>query len=336
MYRLATFDVGRRFVAPRVRIAMQCLFGLGCTLAVIGLRSLLDVWAPSAGPFSLIYPAILIAALYGHWQAGVVAYASSLLWAWYFVLPLQYSFIFLEAGGAARVAMNAISGLVVLLFAEAFRRAVVRAIEQRDEEIARRQLLQQELEHRTRNNFALAASLLETQKRREKSPEVAGALDLAITRIHSFASAYANLAHSQGEGAVISMRDYLVEVVDRVARGAFRENVTVDVEIGGNTRTMPREVAVAIGLFTNEALTNCAKYAFPDGRDGKVKVRFDGDQHEWTLAIADDGVGTADAVPSSGLGERLMVAFAQQARAAYRVEAGVTGRSLVLSSLAAT
>lgn len=333
MYRLAGFDVPRRFHAPRVRVLVQCLFGLGCTLAMIGFRSFLDVWASTAGPFALVYPTVLIATLYGHWKAGVVTYFSSFLWAWYFVLPTARSFTFEVATDASRVAINAVAVLVVLVFAESFRRAVVRAIAQRDEQIARATMLQQELEHRTKNNFALAASLLEMQKRREGHPQVVTALEQAIARIHSFSSAYSNLALTQGEGAMVAMQDYLVDVVDRVTRGAFLDNVEVEVDFGSSNVTMPREVAVAIGLFTNEALTNCAKYAFPDGRDGKVKVRFAGERDDWWLEINDDGIGTAmDSENSTGIGERLFAAFAQQAGAKYHVDTTSGGRSLRLES----
>ncbi|WP_338242799.1 sensor histidine kinase [Aurantiacibacter hainanensis] len=335
MYRLAGFDVPRRFSAPRTRFVAQCLFGLGCALAMVGLRSVLDVWAATAGPFALVYVAVLIATLYGHWQAGLVAYVTSFLWAWYFVLPPAYGFGFELATDAPRVAINAAAVMVMLIFAESFRRAVDTALSQRDAEIERAKVLQQELEHRTKNNFALAASLLEMQKRREQLPEVIAALEQAIARIHSFSSAYSNLALQQGEGAMVAMQDYLVDVVDRVTRGAFLDNVRVEIDAGEPEVIMPREVAVAIGLFTNEALTNSAKYAFPDGRQGQVKVKFSGSGEDWSLAIVDNGVGTADGDErSSGIGERLFAAFAQQAQAEYRVQAGPDGRALHLASKA--
>lgn len=333
MYTLAGFDVPRRFAAPRIRIIAQCLFGLGCALAMVGLRSVLDVWAATAGPFALVYVAVLIATLYGHWQAGLVAYVTSFLWAWYFVLPPVQGFGFGLATDPPRVAINALAVMVMLIFAESFRRAVDTAISQRDTEIERAAVLQQELEHRTKNNFALAASLLEMQKRREQHPEVIAALEQAIARIHSFSSAYSHLALQQGEGALVSMQDYLVDVVDRVTRGAFLDNVHVEVDAGNEEVTMPREVAVAIGLFTNEALTNSAKYAFPDGREGRVRVRFTGCSKDWVLAIEDDGVGTSgEGEQSDGIGERLFAAFAQQAQAEYKVDARPDGRALQLAS----
>lgn len=330
MKRLANFDVSRRLQSGWAQRVAQVVFGLGCTLAMIGLRSMFDVWAATAGPFALVYPTVLIATLYGHALAGGVAYLASFAYAWYYVLPTQASFTFEVPTDPSRVFINGLAVLVVLLLAETFRRAVNAAVADRDAEIARRELLRQELEHRTKNNFALAASLLELQKRRESDEKVAAALDQAIQRIHSFASAYANLAMTQGEGGMVGMASYLLEIVDRVTRGAFHDAVEVDVEVADCA--LPREVAVAIGLFVNEALTNSAKYAFPDGRAGQVKVRFGGDSENWTLAIGDDGVGHASGpvTAQGGVGARLLEAFAQQAQAQYEIEVGEEGRKLRL------
>ncbi|MFB0612733.1 sensor histidine kinase [Aurantiacibacter poecillastricola] len=335
MHRVAKLDVARPFESRRLGLLAKILFGLCCALAMIGFRVVLDLWIETAGPFALVYPTVLIAVLFGHWQAGLTAFVTSFMWAWYFVLAPINAWGFVVATDPPRVAINAAAVALTLVLAEAFRRAVVSALEERDREIDRAATLQAELEHRTKNNFALAASLLEMQKRREQMPEVAAALEQAIARIHSFASAYSNLALRQGEGAMVAMQDYLVDVVDRVTRGAFLDNVKVEIETGNEPVIMPRETAVAIGLFTNEALTNCAKYAFPDGRDGVVKVRFDARQGQWSLAIEDDGVGDAGQVETStGIGERLFAAFAQQAQADYRVEAKSTGRALHLASRA--
>ena len=332
MRRLANHDVARRFRRGPVRLGVQVLFWLALALVMIALRSTVDLVSPTSGPFALVYPTVMLATLYGRWPAGVVAYGVSFIWAWYFVLPAPHSFEFVVATDPSRVVINGAAALVVLFFAEMFRRAVQTAIFERDSEIDRRILLQQELEHRTKNNFALVASLLEHQKQREVHQSVDQAIDQAITRIHSFARAYANLAESQGEGSAVAMQPYLEDVVEKVAIGMFSDNVTVSLE--ATPHVLPRQVAVAIGLFTNEALTNCAKYAFPDGRDGRVAVRFDAGEDGWALEIHDDGMGqlAAGQSGSSGIGTRLLNAFANQAEARYEMETGDAGVRVRLSN----
>lgn len=318
MKRLAHFDISRRDSAPIMRLATQISFGVACGIAMIALRLFFDVWAPGAGPFALVYPTVLLATLYGHWQAGLIAWTLSFGWAWYVVLPTPYSFEFAEAKDIPRVGLNAAAALVVLLFAETFRSAVEAGRLQRDAEIERRSVLLAELEHRTKNNFALVASLLEIQKRRESSQTVKLAFDDAIGRVRTFAEAYSHLADEQGEGAHVDMKPYLERLIERVGSAAFAPNIVVTHEIG--EASLARETAVAIGLFTNEALTNCAKYAFPDGRAGSVHVCFDVNGELWSLTIRDDGAGSSSPTPDdpdSGIGSSLIGAFARQAGASH-------------------
>ncbi|WP_144096135.1 sensor histidine kinase [Croceicoccus sediminis] len=335
--RLATFDVSAGFSSPTAKLGVQALFGIVCALAMIGTRSLLDLVAPTSGPFALVYPTVLIATLFGHWRAGLVAYLFSFFWAWWFVLPTVGSFRFIIETDPSRVAINGSAVAVVALLAETFRRAVQAAAQARDEEIERRGLLMAELEHRTKNNFALVASLLELQKRRTKDESVISALGEATGRVHTFARAYANLADSQGEGSSVEVRDYLEEVVGRVNEAGFADNVTVHADIDASV--LPRQVAVALGLFVNEALTNSAKYAFPDGRAGSVEVTFRRDGVGWSVMVRDDGIGMpvqpADAMQprrGGGTGTGLMHAFARQAGAEISVEPTDRGHCVKLVS----
>ncbi|GGA25270.1 MAG: histidine kinase [Rhodobacteraceae bacterium] len=332
MKRLAKYDFVSEFQPGPSRLGAQLLFGAAFAVGMIGLRSALDVVVPTAGPFALVYPTVLLATLYGHWQAGIAAFGLSFLWAWFFVLPTAHSFYFEVSTDPARVAINASAALIVLVFADTFRRAVQSAIGERDKEIERRNVLLQELDHRTKNNFALAVSLLQQQKRGEGHESHRQSLDQAIGRLHSFAQAYANLAETQGEGAVVAMQPYLNDIVSKSGQALFGDNISVVVET--EEYELPREVAVAIGLFANEALTNCAKYAFPEGRAGTVTVRFEGNGHGWLLEIADDGVGSAETIPvaSTGIGTKLMKAFAVQACGRYELEVTNEGRLVRLTN----
>lgn len=320
---------------PLQRVLVGTAFGIVCALAMILLRGLVNLWAPTSGAFALVYPTVMIATLYGRWHAGLVSYVISFGWAWWLVLPETHSFRFEVATDPSRVAINAFSAVIVIIFAEAWRRAVREAAVARDLEIARRDMLMAELEHRTKNNFALVASLLSLQKRRLDNPAASAALDQAIGRVSTFASAYENLAAAHGEGVQVSMKDYLSDVVRRIADGVFDNSVKVEARI--EDCPMPRQTAVAIGLFTNEALTNAAKYAFPDRQDGKIALSFACGGSSWQLRIEDNGIGDAGPHKSEndkkrpGLGAGLMKAFAQQAEAEHDIIIQKTGRTVTLT-----
>lgn len=331
MQRLARFDISQNLRTPASRAAGQIVFGLVCAMAMIGLRSVIDVVAPTSGPFALVYPTVLIATLFGHWRGGVAALILSFFWAWYIVLETPYSFAFAQPSDPARVAINFLSCLVVVVFAEAFRRAVRTNSEWAERELARRQVLMADLEHRTKNNFQLVASLLSIQKARDPAPGLSAALDDAINRVRTFADAYATLKLDTIDDSDVEMDDYLARLARRVGEASLPPDVTLHVDVA--PMSLPREKAVAIGLFVNEALSNCGKYAFFDGRGGSVTVTLAGDADNWALEVRDDGAGRhAVAASRAGLGSDLFAAFASQAEAEHLVEIMDVGARAALAA----
>ena len=312
----------------------QVLFGLALAVAMILLRSAIDLVAPNAGPFALVYPMVLIATLFGRLYAGIVCLIVSFLWAWYVVLPFQWSFDFEVASDQSRVLINFLSSCVVVVLAEIFRRAVRIRGAELHESLERRRWLIAELQRRTKNNFALVASMIELQKRRQDNPAAAAALEDAANRVFSFSRAYAQLAvdgADRKEGA-IDMASYLEDVVDHLVHASFDDNVKVECRIA--PIPLPRDQAVAIGLFLNEALTNAAKYAFGDGRDGDLTIVLSGSTNDWRLEVRDNGAGTAaNSDADGGLGKSLMRTFAHQAGAEQDIEVNEQGCRVTLTRL---
>ena len=336
VHRMDNIDVSWRFSRARSRLLAQLGFGAICAAAMIAVHILIYTKLPHASPFALVYPCVVLATLYGHWRAGLIAGLITFGYAWNFMLPVPGTSGFEDAAGPARVMVSAASAALVLLSAETFRRFVFAAVEERDAEIVRRALLMRELEHRTKNNFALVVSLLEMQRRAASDPRVGEALDLATARVHSFARSYAALEPRHGGEASVAMKPYLTEIVARLVESAFHERVKVVIDLADFH--LPRATAVALALFVNEALTNCMKYAFPGQRRGRVEVCLRGGPESWELSIGDNGVGEAAARTAAastgggegGLGTRLMCAFAEQARAKIEVETTERGRCVRL------
>jgi PAS domain S-box-containing protein len=131
--RLAQFDVVDQWAGKAPVVVVQLVFGLACTGATIFLRAALDLVAPTAGPFALVYPAILISTLFGRWQSGITTYATTFLWTWYGILPPKWSFDLANPDDQASLVVNLVTVLVTLAFAEIFRSAVRSAVGQRDD-----------------------------------------------------------------------------------------------------------------------------------------------------------------------------------------------------------
>jgi two-component system, sensor histidine kinase PdtaS len=74
--------------------------------------------------------------------------------------------------------------------------------------------------------------------------------------------------------------------------------------------------AVSVGLIVTECVINALKHAFPSGRQGgRIVVTYKINGPDWTLSIADNGVGkphdgAVDA--TSGLGTSIVQALAKE------------------------
>src|SRR6202030_446332 len=75
---------------------------------------------------------------------------------------------------------------------------------------------------------------------------------------------------------------------------------------------LPTDRAIPIGLIVNELVTNAVKYAFPGEAKGTVMVTLKRVPGALRLTVADDGQGLDPQRADSGLGSRLVDAFAQQ------------------------
>ncbi|MBB4837449.1 two-component sensor histidine kinase [Sphingomonas kyeonggiensis] len=335
MGRIGETDLADR-LAPSGRGALlvQLSFGLLITGLAIGLRAVIDAIAPAAGPFSLGFPAVLIATLFGRWQAGLLTGALTLLYSWYFILPEQHSFLLKSPDDMGRLVLATINYAAVLLIAELFRRAVRRATQERDRELAERDLFLAEFDHRVKNNFTLVAALLDMQRRRTKDAETQEALSSALTRVESIARAHRHLyrggAASPGN---VDMAVYLEELSAALAEALFLRGA-ITLHCVCDHAALPRDRAVSIGLIVNELVTNAAKHAFAGRESGRIEIRFETAAPGWLLSVRDDGVGLpAEPKPrkDGGLGQKLVDGFVRQARGTATTETGPLGTKVTVA-----
>ena len=168
------------------------------------------------------------------------------------------------------------------------------------------------------NDFTIVNSLLDMQRRRSVDPETKRALEQAMGRIQSVARVHHHLYVVPDIGA-IDFKQYLTDLCGALARAAFPP-AGLSLRCHCEDAFMPRSRAIAVGLVTNELVTNAVKHAFPDGRDGNIDVRFQRNDAGWSLSVRDDGVGHSGSPSKSGLGASLTEEFARQAGGVLALE----------------
>ncbi len=335
MARLGELDLPDRLAPTVPRWVTQIGVALLCAAAIEISRALINMIAPGSAVFALIFPMIMVATLFARWQAGLMTAAITIVYT-FFVVYLPST--------QARVAINprlavfavAVAALMTIALAEVFRRAARRATQERDHEIADRDLMLSEFEHRVKNNFQIVASMLDIQRRRVADGAAADALGAAMMRVDSIARAHRHL-YRDGQASQVNVRDYLEDLCATLSDALLlRGGITLACDV--DNAQIARDNAVSIGLVVNELVTNAAKHAFEGRESGTIHVSWKRREEGWRLTVADDGVGLpADVKPKprrtdgGGLGQRLIEAFAKQAGGTLTTESDAHGTRVTMN-----
>jgi len=188
--------------------------------------------------------------------------------------------------------------------------------------LATRDAAVKEIHHRVKNNLQIVASFLNLQRRQVRDPAAREVISAARHRIDALSIVHQTLyQHERLE--TVHMRPFLDALLSHLAGALGMDEIHVDIKSDIVEIDRPADDAIPIALFILEAVTNAMKYAFNEG-GGTITVLLYEEGEEIVLEINDDGAGSeADAEASStstGLGSRLMSAFAKQLRGKVQVK----------------
>lgn len=164
------------------------------------------------------------------------------------------------------------------------------ANQQLQDALVEREVLLKEIHHRVKNNLQIVSSLLDPQTDAIIDDHTRGYFLESRNRIQAMAMIH-EILYQANDLVVIDLARYL----ERLTSSLFQLYVTqgrisllfdlCEVAIG-------LDEAIPCGLIVNELVSNALKYAFPDGREGNLKVRLYADDDGMiTLTVEDDGVG---------------------------------------------
>jgi len=141
-------------------------------------------------------------------------------------------------------------------------------------------------------------------------------------RIHSMALLHECLYQSENLSR-IDFPDYIRQLASHLfhSYGVPAERIHLRTELDQLSLSM--DAAVPCGLIINELVSNSLKYAFPDGREGEVRIELREYQPGFAkLVVADNGIGLSgdiDWVTARSLGLRLVRSLAEQLGAKLEV-----------------
>ena len=189
-------------------------------------------------------------------------------------------------------------------------------------------VLLKELHHRVANSLQIIASVLMQSARKVLSEETRNHLYDAHQRVMSVAALQQQLAVSRlGD---VEMRPYLVALCDSIGASMIRDRELVALDVRCDESLNTADTSVSIGLIVTELVINALKHAFPGNRAGRIVVGYHGRAPNWTLSVADDGVGMPEDPDNAkpGLGTSIVQALASQLGAQIVVTSANPGTSV--------
>jgi two-component sensor histidine kinase len=176
-----------------------------------------------------------------------------------------------------------------------------------------KEVLLREIHHRVKNNMQIVSSLLMLQSQNIEDKKYKDIFIDSQNRIQAMALIHQKLYQSESL-AQINFKEYIDGIVSNIFESyGQKSNIKLDI----NIEKIPLNIdyAVPCGLIINELVTNSFKYAFPDGRQGIIKISAkSNDNNLIQLSISDDGIGIPkdlDIRNTESLGLQLVTSLAE-------------------------
>lgn len=168
------------------------------------------------------------------------------------------------------------------------------------------ELLLKEIHHRVKNNLQTISSLLYLQSAHIKDDDVRQAVAAGRHRVESMALIHQKL-YQRDNLAAIEMKDYLSNLGNSLLNTFVDQPDRIHLHIDMAELELDVDTAVPLGLIVNELITNSLKYAFPDGREGNIRLSLRQlPEEKMELQVSDDGVGAANETVGTSFGSQLI------------------------------
>jgi two-component sensor histidine kinase len=183
-----------------------------------------------------------------------------------------------------------------------------------DEAMEEKDRLIREVHHRVKNSLQLVSSLLSLKVATIEGERNRDSLRDLIPRIDSISTAHELLFRQAEPGMSLDLGSYIRELVDEFSTAFLRPGVGFSIGVELAPVTVGASMAISLGLALDELLINAAKYAFPDGRKGRISVTLRREEDGASLGVEDDGIGMrpGDKPQGSGFGLESVRAFVRK------------------------
>jgi two-component sensor histidine kinase len=253
--------------------------------------------------------------------------------SWFLILGSEQTSYANTADRQIAFGLAALSQVIMLTIIGLYQREVDKGAAAQEQKLQLLDDALNEIDHRTRNNYATVLAMVDLQARSASDEVVSRALRQVADRIQAIGNASNRLARHSESLDTIRLDDHLCGLLEQIERGLAHDGIAFECDV--DEVTANPAAATSISIIVNELVTNAIKHAF----DGKERgfVQVSGRQgREFELVVADNGRGmkAAHNLGPGGLGTRLVDSFARQLKAKHETvssEVGTVHRLLIPS-----
>ncbi len=196
------------------------------------------------------------------------------------------------------------------------------------EEIRQRDLLIKEINHRAKNNLALAASLVKMEAGFSNDADARKILKNTQKRLETLASLHELMYRDPAVQDSVDMQTYLTPLVNGLVSSFGNSNLLLELHV--DSVRLEVKKANTIGLLVNELISNAFKHAFAVQEEGILKVDFLDKSDYIKLRVSDNGPGFDPAsAAEDSLGNILIEEFSRQLDAKMEID-GMVGTTYLI------
>jgi PAS domain S-box-containing protein len=186
--------------------------------------------------------------------------------------------------------------------------------EQIERSLKEKEVLLREVYHRVKNNMQIITSLLNLQSRYARDGESREMFRESHHRIKSMSLVHEKLYQSK-DLSTIDFKEYIHDIVKGLFQSYGANNNTIGLVMDITNISLNINTAIPCGLIINELLTNSLKHAFPDGKEGEIKIAIHSmNENTIELVVGDNGIGICENVDfrtTKSLGLQLVTMLAE-------------------------
>jgi len=197
------------------------------------------------------------------------------------------------------------------------------------QDLNEKNVLLQEIYHRTKNNMQVIISMLKMQSRQSQNEFVIASFRDIINKISAMSLVHEKLYQAK-DLSHINLKEYIDDLIPLLRRSYSRQGVNISMNLALEDVYVPMNTAMPFGLILNELISNAFKHAFPNRENGEISIKLHKEETgAITVDVADNGIGIpadVDLRKSESLGISMMFSLIDdqlKGNVIYRVDNGL-------------